>query len=404
MIVGENSRSGDMDVNPTKEKKLTNIRTHSHDESLRLTPPRALTLEIGARVHRRLTSSSRSRRSRSGCASGPSRSTTDGARSVGRRTCAGPSNARPPNPRPDTSRRARVPFARNGAKCSPPNGRPPGRRRRDPGHPHWGASGRPGARRLGQAARPQGRADVRFPDPADRQWPTPAALQRDDAQRRPWPVRDPWPACLDEEALDRRPGHLPDRRRHAADQDHRDHAGTRGTATTTGTCDGCSRTTCGRRTARVATPRSGSASSTRTRRNLRLRGRPEDRADTSQSGCGQRGSLHTKNGISVGWGDLYPAKFAFQWIDVTGLPARDVHGPGSRSISTASSRSPRRPTTANGPGSRSSRSGSKVKVLASGTSCVNDHDGRRTPRTSTGGTRPVSRSAATRTCSARTTR
>jgi len=45
MIVGENSRSGDMDVNPTKEKKLTNIRTHSHDESLRLTPPRPLTLE-----------------------------------------------------------------------------------------------------------------------------------------------------------------------------------------------------------------------------------------------------------------------------------------------------------------------------------------------------------------------
>jgi GTP-binding protein len=45
MIVGENSRSGDMDVNPTKEKKLTNIRTHSHDESLRLTPPRPITLE-----------------------------------------------------------------------------------------------------------------------------------------------------------------------------------------------------------------------------------------------------------------------------------------------------------------------------------------------------------------------
>jgi GTP-binding protein len=45
MIVGENARSGDMDVNPTKEKKLTNIRTHSHDEALRLTPPRPLTLE-----------------------------------------------------------------------------------------------------------------------------------------------------------------------------------------------------------------------------------------------------------------------------------------------------------------------------------------------------------------------
>ena len=45
MIVGENSRSGDMDVNPTKEKKLTNIRTHAHDEALRLTPPRPMTLE-----------------------------------------------------------------------------------------------------------------------------------------------------------------------------------------------------------------------------------------------------------------------------------------------------------------------------------------------------------------------
>ena len=45
MIVGENSRSGDMDVNATKEKKLTNIRTHAHDEALRLTPARSVTLE-----------------------------------------------------------------------------------------------------------------------------------------------------------------------------------------------------------------------------------------------------------------------------------------------------------------------------------------------------------------------
>src|SRR5438876_1430643 len=45
MVVGENSRSGDMDVNPTKEKKLSNIRTHAHDESLRLTPARPMTLE-----------------------------------------------------------------------------------------------------------------------------------------------------------------------------------------------------------------------------------------------------------------------------------------------------------------------------------------------------------------------
>jgi GTP-binding protein len=45
MIVGLNSRPGDMDVNPTKEKKLTNIRTHAHDEALRLVPPPPVTLE-----------------------------------------------------------------------------------------------------------------------------------------------------------------------------------------------------------------------------------------------------------------------------------------------------------------------------------------------------------------------
>ena len=45
MIVGENSRSGDMDVNPTKTKKLTNIRTHSHDDALHLVPPPPMTLE-----------------------------------------------------------------------------------------------------------------------------------------------------------------------------------------------------------------------------------------------------------------------------------------------------------------------------------------------------------------------
>jgi len=45
MIIGENSRPGDMDVNPTKEKKLTNIRTKSTDENITLEPPRELTLE-----------------------------------------------------------------------------------------------------------------------------------------------------------------------------------------------------------------------------------------------------------------------------------------------------------------------------------------------------------------------
>ena len=45
MIVGENSRPGDMDVNPTREKKLTNMRSKSTDDNIQLEPPRELTLE-----------------------------------------------------------------------------------------------------------------------------------------------------------------------------------------------------------------------------------------------------------------------------------------------------------------------------------------------------------------------
>ena len=45
MVVGENSRSEDMDVNVTREKKLTNMRSSTGDELERLTPPRRLTLE-----------------------------------------------------------------------------------------------------------------------------------------------------------------------------------------------------------------------------------------------------------------------------------------------------------------------------------------------------------------------
>jgi GTP-binding protein len=46
MIVGENSRSDDMDVNVTKEKKLTNMRTTASDENIKLEPPRQITLEL----------------------------------------------------------------------------------------------------------------------------------------------------------------------------------------------------------------------------------------------------------------------------------------------------------------------------------------------------------------------
>ncbi|HAX82276.1 MAG TPA: translational GTPase TypA [Actinobacteria bacterium] len=47
MIIGESSRPDEMAVNPTRAKELTNIRTHAHDEQVRLAPPRRVTLETG---------------------------------------------------------------------------------------------------------------------------------------------------------------------------------------------------------------------------------------------------------------------------------------------------------------------------------------------------------------------
>ncbi len=46
MIVGESARPGDMEVNVTKEKKLTNMRTHAADDMIRLETPREVTLEL----------------------------------------------------------------------------------------------------------------------------------------------------------------------------------------------------------------------------------------------------------------------------------------------------------------------------------------------------------------------
>jgi GTP-binding protein len=45
MIAGENSRPGDLDVNVTKEKKLTNMRASGSDDNILLEPPRQITLE-----------------------------------------------------------------------------------------------------------------------------------------------------------------------------------------------------------------------------------------------------------------------------------------------------------------------------------------------------------------------
>jgi len=45
MIVGENARADDMDVNITRERKLTNMRQSTGEELERLVPPRVLSLE-----------------------------------------------------------------------------------------------------------------------------------------------------------------------------------------------------------------------------------------------------------------------------------------------------------------------------------------------------------------------
>jgi len=45
MIIGENARGSDLEVNPLKGKQLTNIRAAGKDEAVRLTPPRIMTLE-----------------------------------------------------------------------------------------------------------------------------------------------------------------------------------------------------------------------------------------------------------------------------------------------------------------------------------------------------------------------
>jgi GTP-binding protein len=45
MIIGENSRDNDLDVNIVKEKKLTNMRASTSDEAIRIVPPKILNLE-----------------------------------------------------------------------------------------------------------------------------------------------------------------------------------------------------------------------------------------------------------------------------------------------------------------------------------------------------------------------
>ena len=45
MIIGEHSRDNDLDVNPLKAKKLSNVRASGKDEAIKLSPPVQMTLE-----------------------------------------------------------------------------------------------------------------------------------------------------------------------------------------------------------------------------------------------------------------------------------------------------------------------------------------------------------------------
>jgi len=45
MVIGENAKTQDLEVNPLKSKQLTNFRASGKDEGIRLTPPRRMTLE-----------------------------------------------------------------------------------------------------------------------------------------------------------------------------------------------------------------------------------------------------------------------------------------------------------------------------------------------------------------------
>ena len=45
MVIGENNRQQDLEVNPLKAKQLSNVRAAGKDEAIRLTPPKVLTLE-----------------------------------------------------------------------------------------------------------------------------------------------------------------------------------------------------------------------------------------------------------------------------------------------------------------------------------------------------------------------
>ena len=93
-----------------------------------------------------------------------------------------------------------------------------------------------------------------------------------------------------------------------------------------------------------------------------------------ESSCGSKGSLSTRNGISVGWGDKYPWNFAYQWIDISGVAG------GTYTLRTAVDLYHEFTETTRANDCAWARisftkTGSTVKVLDRGSTCINDHDG-----------------------------
>ena len=104
-----------------------------------------------------------------------------------------------------------------------------------------------------------------------------------------------------------------------------------------------------------------------------LPGAPKTRVYKA-SGCGTRSSLRTHVGISVGWADLYPDTFAYQWLEITGVPAGTYTVRGAVDLYgkfTELSEKNNCTWTRISFGA----TGTKVKILAHGSSCLNDHDG-----------------------------
>jgi Lysyl oxidase/S-layer homology domain len=91
-----------------------------------------------------------------------------------------------------------------------------------------------------------------------------------------------------------------------------------------------------------------------------------------ESTCGHRSSLSTRNGISVGWADRYAWNFAFQYIDITGLPggtysiraAVDLYGQFTEKSDTNNCTWAR---------IKFNTTGKSVKLVAQGKSCINDY-------------------------------